>query len=299
MTGDVMLAPITVPGVSGAEVREVPWLAETLEESVRVGSFSIARRNALLQTVPLVGRFLITDGQLIKFVREDAADPLAIEQFLSGSARAALVHQRGGLPLHAACLVPPRKEFAVAIAGQSGAGKSTLAAEMVRRGWLLLGDDVTPLYGGSDPVMAWPSKGVLKLWRDACEHLSIDADSLRAIPGERDKYLLPVPTQIGPVRLGYIFLLERGMEASATSVEGLARLAALRTHTYKPNYLAGLKCVESHFKISCQISAEVEMSVLSWNGPVSKGADLLAFHCEGDRLGSVDILDDEFMSENI
>jgi len=279
MTGNGMSAVMSVPGVPGAEVREVPWLAETLDGAVRAGGYSVARHGALLQTVPQIGRFLSTDGDLIEFVREADADPLAIEQFLSGSARAALIHQRGGLPLHAACLVHPAEEFAVAIAGHSGAGKSTLAAELIGRGWLLLGDDVTPLYGGSGMVMAWPSKGVLKLWRDACEQLSIDADSLRALPGERDKYLFPVLARTGPTRLGYIFLLKRGAQASIASIEGPARLAALRTFTYKPNYLGGLKCVESHFRISCRISAEVEMAFLNWDGPPSEGADLLVAHC--------------------
>ena len=299
MTGDSSFAGMNVPGVPGAVIREVPWLASTLDGTVRAGGYSVARRGALLQTVPGVGRFLSTDGELIEFVRDADADPLAVEQFLSGSARAALIHQRGGLPLHAACLVHPEEEFAVAIAGHSGAGKSTLAAELIGRGWLLLGDDVTPLYGGPGPVMAWPSKGVLKLWRDACEHLSIDADSLRALPGERDKYLFPVLARIEPVRLGYVFLLERGLEASVAFVEGPARLAALRTYTYKPNYLAGLECVESHFRLCCQISAELEILVLNWDGPASEGADLIASHCETNKLSSVEIFHGEFMPRNI
>jgi hypothetical protein len=244
-----------------------------------VGGFSIARSGALLQTVPGVGRFLITDGRLIEFVREPDADPFEIEQFLSSSARAAVVHQRGGLPLHSSCLVPPGADFAVAITGHSGAGKSTLAAELVRRGWSLLGDDVTALDGSSGAIMAWPSQGGLKLWRDACERLAINPGNLRSLPGGRDKYLLPADTQREPVRLGYIALLERGTDGGTVPVVGPARLAAIATNTYKPNYLPGLACIQSHFKMACQISKEVEMAVLRWSGPVSKGADLLTSWC--------------------
>jgi hypothetical protein len=268
-----------LPGVPGAEVREVASLPEALDGAVRVGGYSMARPGALLQTVPEVARFLITGGNLIELVREEGADPMAVEQFLSGSARAALVHQRGGLPLHAACLTPPDGEFAVAITGHSGAGKSTLAAELVRQGWSLLGDDVTPLYGAPGPVMAWPSRDGIKLWRDACERFTIDADELLALPGERDKYLLPVHTQAGPVRLGYIFVLDRRGAEGVIPIEGPARLATLTVNTYKPHYLTGLGCVQSHFRISCQISAEVNMGILRWNGPAEGAARLLLAYC--------------------
>ena len=270
---------LTVPGVPGAEVREVAELPESLDGAVRVGGFSIARRDALLQTVPGVARFLITDGRLIQFVREVGADDLAIEQFLAGSARAALVHQLGGLPLHAACLLPPHGRFAVAITGPSGAGKSTMAAELVRRGWTLLGDDVTPIYADCGGVKAWPSRGLLKLWRDACDRLAIDANKLQPLPGERDKYLLSVEAHPDPAPLSYIFLLERGLEGGIIRVEGVARLASLRANTYKANYLHGLKCIESHFRISCRISEEAQIGVVRWSGHVAHGADLIAYSC--------------------
>lgn len=268
-----------VPGVPGAEAREVDCLPEGLEGGIDVGGWSVARTGALLQTVPGVGRFLSTGGNRIEFIREKGIEPFMIENHLAASPRAALVHQRGGLPLHASCLVPPGENFAVAVTGYSGAGKSTLAAELMGRGWLLLGDDVTPLYGDSGVVMAWPSQGSLKLWRDACVRLDINPDELRSLPGERDKYLLPADAHVRPMRLGYVALLERGTDAGVIPLEGLARIEALARNTYKPNYLAGLGCVRSHFNLSCKIASEVAMAVLHWSGPVARGADLLTTWC--------------------
>lgn len=279
MNSDVMVEALPVPGVPGAEMREVRSLPETLEGAVRVGGYSVARRGALLQTVPQVARFLITEGRLIEFVRQEGSDPLAVEQFLSGSARAALIHQRGGLPLHAACLRHPSGDFAVTIAGHSGAGKSTLAAELVRRGWGLLGDDVTPLFADQGRVMAWPSKGSLKLWRDACERFEISTNALQALPGERDKYLLPVVVPTEPVRLGYIFLLDRRNSAGVVAIDGPARFVMLTENTYKPHYLTGMGCVQTHFQICCQLAAAVGMATLHCSGPVKESADLLTISC--------------------
>jgi len=153
--------------------------------------------------------------------------------------------------------------------------------ELVQRGWSLLGDDVTSLYtDDAGPVMAWPSKAGLKLWRDACERFVIAADGMTPLPGQRDKYLLPVVTQAEPVRLEHIFLLERGDPEGVLSVEGPSRLAALAANTYKSGFLAGMECIESHFHVSCQTSAQVKLSILQWDGPVAKTADLLARHSE-------------------
>lgn len=270
--------PSAVPGVPGAEVREVASLPETLEGAVRVGGWSVARPGALLQTVPQVARFLITEGKRIEMMLLEGAERLQVEQFLAGSARAALVHQRGGLPLHAAALVPPGRDFAVAISGPSGAGKSTLAMELVRRGWSLLGDDVTPLYADDGRVMAWPSKAGLKLWRDACDRFVVADETMTPLPGERDKYLLPVSTHAGPVRLAHIFILNRNLPEVVLPIEGPSRLVTLNENTYKQHYLGGMGCVESHFRISCLVSAFVELSILQSNGPVRRTGDLIAAH---------------------
>jgi hypothetical protein len=90
------------------------------------------------------------------------------------------------------------------------------------------------------------------------------------------------------VRLGHIFFLDRTRGNGVLPLEGPDRLAALMKDTYKPNYLAGLGCVQSHFKISCQISAEVNMALLCSNGPAIDTADLLALNCR-DTIAAVEV----------
>ena len=73
-------------------------------------------------------------GATIDVATVPGADAGAVELFLNGSARAALIHQRGELPLHAATLLPPAGGGAVAISGTSGIGKSKFAR--IKPPWL-------------------------------------------------------------------------------------------------------------------------------------------------------------------
>ena len=244
-----------VPGVPGALVVEVASLPDDLEGAVPVGMFSVARPGALLCVMPGVGRFLAVGGERIEFCREMGADPLSVEQFLHGGIRAALISQRGGLPLHAACLVPPGSKEAVAIGGRRGAGKSTMCAELVRRGWSLLGDDLTALYWRNGVAEAWPSRGGIRLWRDALERMGVDAQTLVRMPGERDKFLLPAVACEGAAEISHLFVLDRSQAGGAVAVEGPARLATLLEQTYRPRYLKGLGLLGSHLALSAQIAA--------------------------------------------
>jgi HPr Serine kinase C-terminal domain len=68
---------------------------------------------------------------------------------------------RGYEALHAAAVLTP--VGVVAVAGASGAGKSTLAAELVRRGHGLVGDDVLVVGRGPEGVIGFPGGAHLSL----------------------------------------------------------------------------------------------------------------------------------------
>lgn|GEM_PF-1451906 len=268
-------AILPVPGAPGAEIHEVDWLPDTLEGAIRVAPFSVAKPGSLLRVMPGIGKFLARDGLVIEVCREEKADPVAFNQYLYGAVRAALIYQRGGFALHGACLVPPGSTEAVAIAAPSGTGKSTLAGELVRRGWALLGDDLAAIYSEPEGMMAWPSRPGIKLWRDACNNFDIDVNALNRLPGDRDKYTLPVETRGNPARLRTVFVLDRARSDGIVPVIGPNRLSLLTENSYRPNYLAALGLMKSHFALTCALSLEIELAYLCHEGSVVSCANLV------------------------
>ncbi len=111
---------------------------------------------------------------------------------------------RGYEALHAAAVQTPAG--VVAIVGGSGAGKSTLAAELVRRGHGLIGDDVLVIGSGANGVLAFPGGAHLSLEAGGQEGLEVEVlgevgGKLWAVAGEPASEPAPVAA---------VALLERG-----------------------------------------------------------------------------------------
>jgi ATPase subunit of ABC transporter with duplicated ATPase domains len=191
---------------------------------------------------------------------------------LNGTARGALIHQRGELPLHACTLLPPGADRAVAICGRSGAGKSTLGATLSRRGWLLVADDTTRVTWNEDHPLAWPSKDSIKLWKDACERAGLDTASLQRVMRDMEKFYVRVPSHQQPVRLGTIIELSTDIDGRALTAGD--RMAMVSRHTYRPTHIQPLGVQGEHVRIVARIASACTM--LQLPGDRSLSADALA-----------------------
>lgn len=246
-----------VPGVPGAVIRIAAELPDHLPGAVPAGVYSQALENLLLIVVPGVARYLVSNGDTIEVAAAPGADEGAVATFLYGSARSALIHQRGELPLHAATLMPPHGEFAVALCGSSGAGKSTLAAELSRRAWILLADDTTPVtWNGAEPI-AWPGHGHIKLWRDACERISIDTSQLKHARKGMEKFILPAPAHSNPVPLFGVVELVFGKAPRLGELSGIDKVNALSRNTFRPRQIRPLGRLADHMRIVTRIAGVV------------------------------------------
>jgi len=196
--------------------------------------------------IPDVGRYEARNGREVVIDPVDGADPKAIRLFLLGSLLGAVMMQRDHLVLHGnafrvgdACAV---------VVGHSGSGKSTLAAEIDRRGYDVLSDDVVPV----DPAgFAIPGHPRIKLWDDALERLGVATEGLERINDDHEKFQLPLRrNEVGPLPLRWVYVLERhaGDELSLEPVRGATTFSLLHEHTYRNELVHGPGPIAQHLE---------------------------------------------------
>lgn len=190
-----------------------------------------------------VGRYFVSGGRQIIIEPAANADPQSLRLFLFGSVFGALLHQRGALVLHASAVATP--SGAVLVAGPSGAGKSTLCAELRRRGFPVIADDICAL-GPNDAgaITVYPGYPRLKLWADAALQLTIATDTLLAVRPNLPKYEVPVAdAHLTPLPVRAVILLDPDAphELSLTPVTGFAKLGALADQVYRANLVPAFR----------------------------------------------------------
>jgi hypothetical protein len=229
----------SVPGVPGATIYKVGNLPEHLEGGTQIGPCTDVAPGALLFEVPGVARYLVRDGTSIEVAAAAGADRSAVELFLHGSARGALIHQRGELALTATTVIAPNRKC-VAICGPSAFGKSTLAATLCQRGWQLVAEDITRVSWNGAIAVAWPSHTSLKLWRDACDSLGANCNTLERVREGLEKFHFPVAAAATPAALAAAVRLRSGPAALVTRFSAMDCAALLAENTFRPRLIAPL-----------------------------------------------------------
>jgi hypothetical protein len=236
---DLSVAVGEDPGACAADVAirrgSVP---RELEHAKQTGpTWQVTDRQVLL-LLPGVARFLITEGREITIEPEGKAGDDNFRIFLLGSAMGALLHQRGGLVLHAGAVAVNGE--GVLFCGPSGAGKSSLVAALCASGYPLLTDDVCLLQKGeSGRPMVSPDGRKLKLWADAIENLPLSAGNDIAVRPGIQKYWVNPPTPAlstaVPIRAVYFLRPEAPPHrAGIEAIRALDAVVLLRDNAYRP-----------------------------------------------------------------
>jgi hypothetical protein len=225
---------------------------EHLEDPLHVGVHHDANADQFLLRVPDVGRYLVSQDEIVIEPDRRASDH-EVRLFLLGTCLGGLLHQRGLLVLHASGIGTDRG--AVLFAGVSGAGKSTLLAELMRRGHRMMVDDVCALRVGSDtqPVVV-PSYPRTRLWAETADKLSIETAGLPRTRPAMDKFERQLPGQFwdreAPLLAVYHLAGSNGDELSLAALNSIEAFHAVVSNTYRKVLLDSLALRGVHFELA-------------------------------------------------
>lgn len=216
----------------------VGHVPEQLDHPTHRGPTWMVDDRSFLLNLPGIGRFLCEDGRRVTICPATGMPLDDILVFVTGTAFAAILYQRGGLLLHASAVV--RAGRAYLFCGPSGAGKSTLAAALNRAGCRVLSDDVCAVEGdGGGAPMILSDGRALRLYADSIGQVGL-ADAVGDRVRRRIEKFHVIPPQPEPtpeaVPLAAVYMLA---DANAAFPPGIDRAPVLEAaqsllhHTYR------------------------------------------------------------------
>jgi len=162
-------------------------------------------------------QFTIEGGRSVVVETRPETPPYDIRVWLLGSVMAALLHQRGYLPVHAN-VVATGNLVAAAFAGDSGAGKSTLATWFDANGHAVLADDLCAILPASDGTpQLFEGIPRVKLWGDSLTAFGRSSEGFEKVATGLDKFHVPMSRSrkegsLRPRDLQRVYLLDRAPE---------------------------------------------------------------------------------------
>lgn len=236
---------------------------DDLPEALESSAVHEANAEALLLRVAGVGRYLVRGGREILIDPDPAATAHDVRVFLLGTCLGVLLHQRGLLILHASGVASDRG--ALLFAGASGAGKSTLLAELLRRGYKMIVDDVCAVrFDDESRPIVIPAYPRTRLWADAAARFEVDTTNLPRTRPSWDKFERQVPDQFWAHEafLTHVFHLADPHDGEEFLLESLPPFEAFTTlvdHTYRGILLDGLDLRASHFELASRAAGSVKV----------------------------------------
>lgn len=195
------------------------------------------------------------------YVDSYTEDTELLSLFTVSEAMGCILLQRGLLLLHASSVQVG--EVAYSFLGEPGTGKSTTATAFVKRGALLLSDDLTAIcFDHENRPYVLPAYPQLKIWENTVNGLDFDKSKLAPVAEGINKFSLrpshDFPT--APVPLAKIFLLHKPADLAADRILPPieAPIELVRHFPLSPHLLRG-KAHQRHFQQSswCAIHAQI------------------------------------------
>ncbi|HCS28291.1 MAG TPA: hypothetical protein DIW43_12605 [Spongiibacteraceae bacterium] len=207
--------------------------------SLAAGTDVINSPGLSVQRFAGIGTFMVENGTDITIDAAPDVSAHSLKLWLLGPVLAAVLYQRGLVPLHGNGI--DLGGSSVIVSGNSGAGKSTLTCDLLARGHRLISDDVC-VVRWPGPVIA-PGIAEMKLWADTLDR--VVGSATYPVPGREGKFhvgLYQGQVSDCPPPLSSIWVLNPSTEAKKLSIEsvrGAAVLRLLSPMSYRTGHIQG------------------------------------------------------------
>lgn len=216
--------------------------------------------------LPDVATYWAENGNSIIIQPVLLADRSKVRLFCLSNVFAAILNQRGIIPIHAAALKVNNR--LVLICGHSGAGKSTLVGDLKSRGFSVFSDDVcVPETNLSNQILMYSSYPMMKFWDE----------TIKRLPnlGEPDVQLRPDVNKFGfyfheqfdnspkqPVMVFFLEKLEDLQQVEVQEVKGFKLFQYLESNAYRGEYLGAFDLREKHFDFFSNLANQLRGFVI-------------------------------------
>jgi hypothetical protein len=195
------------------------------------------------------GHFLVAEGREILYDPPAGADPTCVIPSVLGMGLGVLLHQRGVFTLHASGI--EHDGACVAFVAHKGTGKSTTCANLHRRGYRVVTDDILAVtFNEAGSPLVHPAFPLVKLRPDAVPSIGVTAEDLPRIDARYERRRLDVSGSFSsePLPLKQLFLLEDGDEIELIPLAGSKAFIQLLVHSYIVRILGRAAAGVEHFR---------------------------------------------------
>ncbi|HWR39187.1 MAG TPA: hypothetical protein VN611_06780 [Patescibacteria group bacterium] len=245
-------------------------------------------KNKFLFLVDKVAAFYVSGGDEILVHPYDKVDLAIIKLYLLGTSMGILLMQRGMAPLHGSTVVMNQR--GVIFTGASGAGKSTIVAELRKRGFSMLSDDVSAIQRDDQGIyFVQPGYPQQKLWGSSAEMIGLDVSQFHQVLIDEDKYAVPVQEGFWelPAPVGRIYEIVIGPceRVVIEPLSGLEKARVIMENIYRVEVMASLGLQQSHFTQCVGMATQAEVFRLTRPEnriSLEQQADLIISHCQNE-----------------
>jgi hypothetical protein len=211
--------------------------------------------------------FHVKGGDSILFDPLPGADRRFIQAVVGGELMAALLRQRGVLPIHASCV--SKRGQSIAFVGDSGWGKSTLATLFVKEGYTLITDDILALDLNKKSPIVYPSPSYIRLQPDVGNKFVNEYESFPVSHNRTSKRQILLDRSFSDVKtnLKKIYFLEQigRPENSVKDISPSLATVKLINHTRAKRLTNSPEYSKDHLRKCSLIIKSVDSSILRRN----------------------------------